>query len=113
MTEFYSVTITKHDDPDAEASFRIEPPVRFVSPEMRHELVEVVRKLIINRMGEEEAEFLKMSITHDLPDGSATVGRAHFKGLELGTGAVVLQQALELGLNGTNQYISPSSPLHG
>lgn len=111
MTEFYSVKITKHDDPDAEASFLIEPPIRILSPEMQRELVEVLKRLIINRMGEDDAEDLKLSITHNLPDDSATVGRAHFKGLELGTGVVVLQQALELGLNGTDQYVSPSSPL--
>jgi hypothetical protein len=58
-----------------------------------------------------EDEDLELAITHDLPDNSVTVGRAHFRGLQLGTGAVVLQQALELGLNGTNDYVSPSSPI--
>ena len=62
-------------------------------------------------MGVDEDKDLKLSITHNLPDNSATVGRAHFRGLQLATGAVVLQQALELGLNGTTEFISPSSPL--
>lgn len=61
--------------------------------------------------GEEEAEGLRLSITHNLPDDSATVGRAYFDGLRRATGAVVSQQALELGLNGTDEYVSPSSPL--
>ena len=113
MTEFYKVRVTTHDDPDSEASFYIEPPVRFVSPEAQQKLVEVVRNLIQNRMGVGEDDELRLDITHNLPDDSATVGRAHFRGLQLATGVVVLQQALELGLNGTNDFISPESPLRG
>ena len=111
MPEFYSVRITKHDDSYSEASFYIEPPIKFLSPEMQDRLAHIVRNLIRHRMAPGEDEDLELAITHDLPDNSATVGRAHFRGLQLGTGAVVLQQALELGLNGTNDYVSPSSPI--
>jgi hypothetical protein len=64
-------------------------------------------------MGGDEDANLRLAITHNLPDNSATVGRAHYRGLELAAGAVVLQQALELGLNGTTDFISPTSPLNG
>ena len=111
ITEFYSVRITKHDDPDSEASFYIEPPVKFLNSETQRQLADTVRTLILNRMGTGEDDDLQISITHNLPDESATVGRAHFRGLQLATGVVVLQQALELGLNGTNDYVSPSSPI--
>lgn len=112
MTEYYSVTITIHDDPDRAASFLIEPPIRFLSDEKRDELVGVLRQLILNRMGKNEDGGLELSITHNLPNDRGTVGRARFDGLQSATGATVLQQALELGLNGTNEYISPASPLN-
>jgi hypothetical protein len=111
MPTYYSVEITKHDDPDTEASFLIRPPIYFLSPEAKEELVGTLRGLIKNRMGENEDNDLRLAITHNLADGSATVGRAHFRGLQLATGAVVLQQALELGLNGTNAFVSPTSPI--
>ena len=111
MSTYYSVEVTKHDDPDAEASFLIRPPIRFISLESKEELVDVLRRLIKHRMGDSEDADLSLAITHNLADNSATVGRAHFRGLELATGAIVLQQALELGLNGTNTFISPNSPL--
>lgn len=111
MTKYYSVSITKHDDPDGEASFRIEPPIDFLSDEKRDELVAVLRRLILNRMGTDEDANLALFITHNLPNRGGTIGRASFRGLELATGVTVLQQALELGLNGTSEYVSPSSPL--
>ena len=111
MPMYYSVEITKHDDPDAEASFLIRPPISFLGPEAKEELIDILRGLIQNRMGDTEDNNLSLAITHNLADHSATVGRAHFRGLQLATGVVVLQQALELGLNGTNEFISPTSPL--
>jgi hypothetical protein len=111
MPTFYSVEISKHDDPDAEASFLIRPPIGFLSPESKEELVDVLRGLIKNRVGDDEDTDLRLVITHNLADDSATVGRAYFRGLELATGAVVLQQALELGLNGTSAFVSPTSPI--
>jgi hypothetical protein len=112
MAEYYSVTVTTHDDPSGEASFLIEPPIKFLSDEKRDELVATIRNIILSRMGKDEDEGLQLSITHNLPDDSATVGRAKFYGLQLATGVIVLQQALELGLNGTNDYVSPDSPLN-
>lgn len=111
MSMYYSVEITKHDDPDAEASFLIRPPISFLSSGAKQELVDTLRGLIKNRMGDNEDDDLRLAITHNLADDSATVGRAHFRGLQLATGAVVLQQALELGLNGTNTFVSTTSPL--
>ncbi len=111
MPVYYSVEITKHDDPDAEASFLIRPPISFLSPKTKGELVDTLRSLIRNRLGDNEDDDLRLAITHNLADDSATVGRAHFRGLQLATGVVVLQQALELGLNGTNAFVSPTSPM--
>lgn len=111
MPMYYSVEITKHDDPDAEASFLIRPPISFLAPEAKEELVVTLCGLIRNRMGDNEDNDLRLAITHNLADDSATVGRARFHGLQLATGAVVLQQALELGLNGTNTFVSPTSPI--
>lgn len=111
MPTYYSVEVTKHDDPNAEASFLIRPPINFLSPESKEELVDVLRGLIKNRMGANEDADLRLAITHNLADDSATVGRAYFRGLELATGAIVLQQALELGLNGTDTFVSSTSPL--
>lgn len=112
MSQYYSVEITKHDDPDAGASFLIRPSIHLLSEESKQELVDTLRELISNRMGDREDENLRLAITHNLADDSATVGRARFRGLELATGAIVLQQALELGLNGTNTFVSPKSPLN-
>ena len=111
MPTYYSIEVTKQDDPDAEASFLIRPPISFLSPESKEELIDTLRELIRNRMGTNEDADLRLAITHNLADNSATVGRAHFRGLELATGTVVLQQALELGLNGTDAFVSPTSPL--
>jgi hypothetical protein len=111
MPIYYSVEITRHDDPDAGASFYIRPPVAYISEQGQQLLTECVRKLITNRMGHGEDDGLWVAITHNLPDRSATVGRAEFRGLELATGTVVLQQALELALNGSLDFVSPTSPL--
>lgn len=108
---YYSVEVTKHNDPDAEASFLIRPPIRYLGSDSREELEGTLRGIIRNRMGNGEDNGLRLMITHNLADDSATVGRAHFRGLERATGVIVLQQALELGLNGTNDFVSPASPL--
>lgn len=112
MDKYYSVKITKHDDPDSGASFHISPPISYLGPESRAELEATVRQLILDRMGNGEDYGLRLAITHDLPDHSATVGRAYFRGLQLATGIIVLQQALEKGLNGSNEFVSPASPLN-
>jgi hypothetical protein len=111
MSQYYQVEITKHDDPASAASFIIRPPVEFLANSSKNELEVVIRRMIISRMNTSEAESLELAITHNLPDNSATVGRAYFRGLQLATGAVVLQQALEYGLNGSNNFVSPASPL--
>lgn len=111
MPKFYSVEITVHDDPQSAASFLIRPPIDYISDTAKDELTGVIRSNIVSRMNESEAESLRLAITHNLPDGSATVGRAYFRGLQLATGAVVLQQALEYGLNGSNEFVSEASPL--
>lgn len=112
MPRYYNVSVTCVSDPDARASFRIEPPIQYINESSKDELTGVVRSIIVDRMGSGEDNGLELSITHNLPDDSATIGCARFRGLELATGAVVLQQALELALNGTTDHVSPESPLN-
>jgi hypothetical protein len=116
MAEFYDVEITIHDDPYQAASFYIRPPIRYargVPIEVSRELLEEdLRKTVLERMDPDEADSLSLSLNHELPDGSATVGRARFKGLHRATGVIVLQQALEKTLNGTKNFISTNSPLN-
>ncbi len=109
--QYYDVTVTRQDDPHRAASFKIEPAVQFVTEDGLSKLTDVVRRLILERMWKDDDEDLNIAITHNLPDNSATIGRARFEGLAFATGVVVLQQALELGLNGTDAHISPASPL--
>lgn len=112
IERYYSITVKRHDDPMRGASFWIEPAVQWVTEEEGAErLTAVIRRLILDRMYEDEDKGLALAITHNFADGSATVGRANFEGLARATGVVMLQQALELGLNGTDQFISSNSPL--
>ena len=100
MPKYYEVTVTVHKTPNGAASFFIEPPIEFLSDEKRDELIEIIRQMISDRMGIGEDSELELAITHNLPDGSGTVGHARFSGLQLTNGAMVLQQALKQGLNG-------------
>jgi len=115
MAEFYDVEITIHDDPYNAASFYIRPPIRYAqdvpTEDSRKLLEEELRATIRERMDPDEADSLTLSLNHELSDGSATVGRARFKGLHRATGVIVLQQALEKTLNGTRNFISQNSPI--
>jgi hypothetical protein len=107
----YSVEITLHNDPDANASFVIKPPIKFINPEGMALLGGVIKGIIADRMDSDEAGDFELAITHNLPDNEGTIGFARFVGLKRATGVVVLQQGLERGLNGDNNFVSPSSPL--
>lgn len=109
----YSVEVTSHRDGDGHANFLIRPALKYISPEAAAGLTDVVRRIILERMDPDEANDLHLAIYHNLADGSATVGFAAFEGLRRATGVIVLQQALELCLNGTLDHVSPTSPARG
>lgn len=96
----YSVEVATHLDADAMATFIIRPVIRYISSETAAGLTDTVRQLILSRMDPDEADGLHLAIYHNLADNNGTVGFARFEGLRRATGAIVLQQALELGLNG-------------
>lgn len=107
----YSVEVTVQEDSRANASFVIRPAVKFITIQGAALLGEVLTELITSRMDPDERGSFMLAITHNLPGNEATVGFARFEGLRRATGAAVLQQGLERGLNGDNQFVSPTSPI--
>jgi len=96
----YKLNLTSVFDPNADVTFKIEPPVRFLTEEARVAFGENVVRLIARRMDYGELEGSKVELTHDSADGSATIGYARVPALRYGTGKEVFYQGLLLALNG-------------
>ncbi len=98
----YKLTLTSVFDPNADVTFRIEPPVKFQTEQARVAFGESVVRLIARRVDYGELEGSRVELTHDSADGSATLGYARLPALRYGTGKEVFYQGLLLALNGHN-----------
>lgn len=96
----YTVELLTVFDPNADTTFRIEPPVRFLTEEARVAFGRNVIDLICRRANYGEMADAKVELTHDSADGSATMGYARVPALRYGTGEEVFLQGLLLALNG-------------
>lgn len=96
----YKLKLTSVFDPNADVTFRIEPPVEFLTEEARIAFGENVIRLIARRADYGEMEGSKVELTHNSADGSATIGYARVPALRYGTGKEVFYQGLLHALNG-------------
>jgi hypothetical protein len=96
----YSVHLLTVFDPNADTTFRIEPPVKFITEEARQSFGQNVIDLISRRADYGEMSDAKVEITHDSADGAGTIGYARIPALKYGTGREVFLQGLLLALNG-------------
>lgn len=98
----YKLELTSVFDPNSDVTFRIEPPVKFLTEEARVAFGENVVRLLARRADYGELEGSRVELTHDTADGSATIGYARVPALRYGTGKEVFYQGLLLALNGTS-----------
>jgi hypothetical protein len=96
----YSVQLLTVFDPNADTTFRVEPPVQFVTEEARQAFGQNVIELISRRADYGELSTAKVELTHDTADGTGTIGYARVPALKYGTGKEVFLQGLLLALNG-------------
>ncbi len=99
-TARYSLELTTLFDSSADVTFRIEPPVRFLTEEARVAFGQNIVHLIARRAGDEAVQSSRVEITHDSADGTATIGYARVPILRYGTGEEVFKQAVLVALNG-------------
>lgn len=99
-TPEYRLELTSVFDPNADVTFRIEPPVKFLTEEARVAFGESVIRLIARRADYGELEGSTVELTHDSADGTATIGYARVSALRYGTGKEVFYQGLLHALNG-------------
>ena len=96
----YSLELTTLFDSSSDVTFRIEPPVSFLTEEARIAFGKNVINLIARRADYGELEGSKVEITHNSADGTASLGYARVPALKYGTGEEVFKQALLVALNG-------------
>lgn len=96
----YTVELLTVFDPNADSTFRIEPPVQFLTEEARVAFGKNVIDLICRRADYGEMADAKVELTHNSADSTATLGYARIPALRYGTGKEVFLQALLLALNG-------------
>ena len=96
----YKLELTSVFDPNSDVTFRIEPPVTFLTEESRKAFGENALRLITRRADYGELEGSRIDLTHNSADGTATVGYARVPALRYGTGKEVFYQGLLLALNG-------------
>ena len=110
--EQYRVELTTVFDPNQDVTFRVEPPVRFLTEEARQAFSRDVVGLIARRAKYEEMADARVELTHDSADGSATIGYAKVAALRYGTGEEVFRQALLLALNGEYPDLYSETSVH-
>ena len=101
----YKLKLTSVFDPNADVTFRIEPPVKFITEEARVAFGNNVIRLIARRADYGELEDSRVELTHDSADGTATIGYARLPALRYGTGKEVFYQAMLLALNGDDPQL--------
>ena len=105
----YKLVLTSVFDPNSDVTFRIEPPVKFLSEQARRVFGENVIRLIGRRADYGELQDSKVELTHDSADGAATLGYARVPALRFGTGKEVFYQGLLLALNGYDPELYDAS----
>lgn len=110
----YKLELTSVFDPNSDVTFRIEPPVRFLTEEARKAFAENALRLIARRADYGELEGSCVELTHNSADGTATIGYARVPALRYGTGKEVFYQGLLLALNGSspNLYDGDGNPTY-
>ena len=101
----YQLELTSVFDPNADVTFSITPPVKFLTEEARVAFGKNVIRLIARRADYGEIEGSRVELTHDSADGSATIGYARVPALRYGSGKEVFYQCLLLALNGHNPQL--------
>lgn len=98
----YTLELTTLFDSSADVTFRIEPPVEFLTEEARVAFGENVMDLIARRAdyGELKDMRCKVEVTHNSADGTASLGYARVPALRYGTGEEVFKDAMLTALNG-------------
>lgn len=101
-TQKYTLELTTLFDSSADVTFRIEPPIRFLTEEARVSFGAVVLDLIARRAdyGELQEMDCKVEVTHNSADGLASLGYARLPALRYGSGEEVFKQAVLTALNG-------------
>lgn len=95
----YSVEVSNWDDLAANATFRIEPAVRFIHEGAQRGFGKAVIHLIQREVTSTGKEGF-VEVSHHTPEHDATIGFAHLPVLRHGTGQEILQNALLTALNG-------------
>lgn len=108
----YTVELLTLFDSSQDVTFRIEPPVKFLTEEARRAFGENVISLISRRTGDGDMTDSIVELTHDTADGSATLGYARVPVLRYGTGKEVFLQGLLLALNGDYPDLYSDDSVH-
>lgn len=104
----YIVELTNVYDSCADALFTVEPPVRFIDERAQQIFGETVLSLVARRSSIEDVEPGSVTITHANAEGTKTLGYAKLPGLQYGSGANILKEAITLALNGNlDGYVMP------
>ncbi len=100
----YTLILTSVFDPNADVTFRIEPPVKFLTEQARVSFGQNVIDIIARRADYGELmnpdQPSKVELTHDTADGTATIGYARVPALHYGSGKEVFYQGVLQALNG-------------
>ncbi len=116
MTTFeqqqYTVELTTLFDSSQDVTFRVKPPVRFLTEEARKDFGENVIRLISRRADYSEMSDARVELTHNSADGTATLGYARVPALRYGTGKEVFIQGLLVALNGEYPDLYSDGSVH-
>lgn len=100
----YKLILTSVFDPNADVTFRIEPPVKFLTEGARvafgHNVIDIIARRADYGELLDPAKPSKVELTHDTADGAATIGYARVPALHYGTGKEVFYQGVLQALNG-------------
>lgn len=89
-------------DSSLDATFRIEPPVEFLTEEARVAFGANVIDLMARRARYDDLDEgkAKVEITHNSADGAASIGYVKAPALRYGSGKEIFEQAMLTALNG-------------
>ena len=108
----YTIRLMTLFDSSQDVTFKVEPPIRFVSDEARIAMGQNVIRLIGRRADPSELCGAVVEFTHDSADGSGTLGYARVEALRYGSGEEVFRQAVLVALNGTYPDLYGEDSIH-
>ncbi|MDB5181635.1 MAG: hypothetical protein JWP13_398 [Candidatus Saccharibacteria bacterium] len=108
----YTVELTTLFDANEDVTFRIEPPVRFLTEEAREAFGKNVIRLISRRADYGEMGDASVQLTHNSAGETATLGYARVPALRYGTGKEVFLQGLLVALNGEYPDLYSDNSIH-